>query len=82
MGVFSLRLLQIFQKLRFIIRVSTFFNNQLGAFNRRQAADIGNALFGNKHHSVMLGMVGMRYHWHNAGNTAFFAVDGVQKMVK
>ena len=71
-GVFK-----ICRELRTVIRVGAVFDDAHGAFLGRQPAQVGVALFRHQHIHIVLRVVHMRDHRHNAGDHAAFG-NGVR----
>src|SRR5690606_37847828 len=55
---------------RLEVGVRTFFNDLLRAARGREATQVGQALFGHKHHGVVLGVVDVAHHRHDGRDLA------------
>ena len=65
------RLVKVIFQDRLIIGVRTLLDDDTGALTRRESAYISEALFGDNNVKVVLCLIDVRAHGHDAGNTSW-----------
>jgi len=61
----SLGSVEVVEQQRLVVGAGAFFDDQVGALARREAAEVGEALLGDDDLYVVLGVVDVRDHRHN-----------------